>query len=641
MKKVLLLALALLLPLSLFGVVNPLNAVYLPSSTCTATNSWLTDTMQKIRQDGPAPGAYPCTLTIYATQNEFADFQVHFRDSGSGTANLSVTVSDFVQSAPASYTISASSNNIVVYREGYVNVSTKSSTANAFYNVLGYYPDALVPAVDPYFGQTTNAWPFTVAAGNNQSAWIDVHVPVAAPSGYYAGTVTVKSGSTTLATMPVILGVWQWPLSGYMPSTSSLPTDFSWGGTDFCQAVYGGYSGCAAYPGAANSTAGNTMSAVAGAQLMLDHRISMYDPLNVGGAYLTLYENSWAGNGVPATILPHAHPTGVNYYSNYSGGLSAWNSLWVTNASSWAPAFTYNYCINGCDEPNSTNAWNTIAAAAATAHALTPPVAILADTYLSKATTNSALGNIDIMVVNNVCLEGVPWSCDNNSSNYTSLKRSSYDTWLSGNSAGVKRQIWSYVACGNAGNCSNGAGGAGNPFNYPNYDIDAFPAVNRAQEWMTFFHQQTGELYYYTTCAWESGSGSCAGSGVTLNPWTNQYAFGNNGDGTLLYPSTFNGTNYVTAAGGAALTTPLWLPSIRTKHIRDGMQDYEYMVMLTNSGRSATVAQQIASWITNSYTFEISGSGLQAARTALGGAMHGITYPGGSAFSGVASGLVQ
>jgi hypothetical protein len=61
--------------------------------------------------------------------------------------------------------------------------------------------------------------------------------------------------------------------------------------------------------------------------------------------------------------------------------------------------------------------------------------------------------------------------------------------------------------------------------------------------------------------------------------------------------------------------------------MRDGVQDYEYLNVLKNNGKSSLVSSQIASWMTNSYTFETSGAGLQAARMALGQAMHQLSYP--------------
>jgi hypothetical protein len=122
--------------------------------------------------------------------------------------------------------------------------------------------------VDPYYHQTTNAFPFTVAAAKDQSAWIDVHIPTSAPSGYYSGTVTVSSGGVTLSTMPVVYGVWAWQ----MPSTATLKSYNGLGFPAMCQQAYGGYNGCSAYPGATSDDSGVTLSQVDMAVMMLDHR---------------------------------------------------------------------------------------------------------------------------------------------------------------------------------------------------------------------------------------------------------------------------------------------------------------------------------------------------------------------------------
>ncbi|MGD0907203.1 MAG: hypothetical protein ABSA96_06450, partial [Candidatus Acidiferrales bacterium] len=279
------------------AATDPLGAAFAPSidTNCSdsqyAPNIWLTDTMQKVRQDSGTPASNACYLTVHGTQNEFADFQVHLHDTGSGTANMSVTVSNFVQAAPGSYTISAATApppNVIVYREQYMNVTIKSATSNTFYNSTGYYPDILIPAVDPYWGQTTNAWPYTVAAGKNQSAWVDVLIPSGAPAGYYLGLVTVKSGSTTLATMPVILAVWQWPNAGYMPSTTTLKIEASgFGYNGLCTQMYSpnamtGTTLCGNYPGSGGSNDGGvTATFLDGDLLMKDHRFGVSGPENI------------------------------------------------------------------------------------------------------------------------------------------------------------------------------------------------------------------------------------------------------------------------------------------------------------------------------------------------------------------------
>jgi len=142
-------------------------------------------------------------------------------------------------------------------------------------------------------------------------------------------------------------------------------------------------------------------------------------------------------------------------------------------------------------------------------------------------------------------------------------------------------------------------------------------------EWLSYRNGVTGELSYEATCGWETGA--CYG-GSNGNPWTSVYFFGEWGDGTSVYPSSSSGTNYVTAPNGSTLATPIILPSIRLKHQRDGMQDYEYLNVLTTAGKTSLVTTEINSWITNSYKFETTGAGLLAARSALGSAMHGLTY---------------
>ena len=264
----------LLIAATASATVDPLTAPYVPSvdTNCAhaqySTTSWLTDWTQKVRQDSGTNPGNSCYLSgstqLYGTQNEFVDFQVHYRDAGSGTTGLKVTVGNFVQSSPGSYTISSSTTpppNVVVYREAYMDVTIKSATAATYYNSTGYFPDILIPAIDPYWGQTTNAWPYTVSAGNNQSAWVDVLIPSGAPAGYYLGSVLVQSGCpgscVTVATMPVVIAVWQWPSAGYMPSTPTLKVEESgWGYNGLCTQMYSpnastGTNLCGNYPGAA------------------------------------------------------------------------------------------------------------------------------------------------------------------------------------------------------------------------------------------------------------------------------------------------------------------------------------------------------------------------------------------------------
>jgi Domain of unknown function (DUF4091) len=158
-----------------------------------------------------------------------------------------------------------------------------------------------------------------------------------------------------------------------------------------------------------------------------------------------------------------------------------------------------------------------------------------------------------------------------------------------------------------AGTCTNGTVGSG--VTYPNYNVDGKPAANRAMEWLSYRNGVTGELYYLLNNAWANG-----------DPWQSVYAFGGWGDGSLLYPGT-------SSRLGSNITHPIFLPSVRLKHMRDGIQDYEYLNILSTKGQRSVVSAELHGWIKNSYTFETTGSGLESARMALGMAMHKLTYP--------------
>src|SRR5271170_3006395 len=125
----------------LFAQSNPLNSAYKPSidTTCTdsqyASNIWMTNTMQKIVQTNTTAATNACYITIYATQGEFGDFQVHVVSPGGGYAGITVASSSFVCSTgptcASPFTIpapSTSNNNIVVWREFYETVSTLTTS---------------------------------------------------------------------------------------------------------------------------------------------------------------------------------------------------------------------------------------------------------------------------------------------------------------------------------------------------------------------------------------------------------------------------------------------------------------------------------------------------------------------------------
>jgi hypothetical protein len=136
---------------------------------------------------------------------------------------------------------------------------------------------------------------------------------------------------------------------------------------------------------------------------------------------------------------------------------------------------------------------------------------------------------------------------------------------------------------------------------------------------------------------------------VGLDPWVNNLGFGNQGSATDVLPTTYFCVTtgawpypqgscpaytypkvYVGNPDGSALVHPFGTPTLRLKLKRDGFQDYEYLKALTTAGQGNLVTTQISSWITNRNSYEYTGTGLMAARQALGTKLHQLTSWSGS-----------
>jgi hypothetical protein len=602
---------------------DPLDASFIPAQVGSApANVWMTGPLAKVYQNAGAPGAAHA-ITTYAAKNEIQSFQIHVQAGAAAIPALSVTMSDLVN-AKTGERISAASTDIVVFREAYMNVTIETAGGLTFLNAIGQIPDILIPAVDPYYHQTTNAFPFTVAAGNNQSVWVDVHVPPAVSSGYYAGVATVLSGTAALATLPVTYAVWNWA----MPSTASLPSYTAIGYGGMCVQAYGGIPGCSAYPGSqGGADLGTMMTQVDAATQMLDNRYSIgsLGDTYPGSGDFTSFTATYGAilGGIPGhvpAILKGAKLTswGIAVLSGQLTQATFQNFQTTFAKNGWVTPFFFLV-----DEPTAAQWTSIISPVGTEVHSFNTGTQTIVTTDLPTALANNMQNLIDVLVVNLVSLE----SAGPGETGLQSLPN--YAAWIAAAPTGApKRAFWSYQACSDSGTCGNGVSGSvqaaqGYPNTYPNYNIDGTPVANRVMEWLTFLHGQTGELYYNVeVCDYQNGvSANCgtAQPGLTaspLNPLISDYYSGGWGDGTLIYPGT------PTYAG---VTTPIWLPSLRLKMIRDGMQDYEYLNALTKAGQGAFATQQLQSWVTNSYTFNNDPAALLAARSALGNKLHQLS----------------
>ena len=532
-----------------------LAALALAPLAAHAADVWVAGATEKIRPDAQARPATQASLE--AARNEFEAFQIVI--TGRATQ---VSVEASALGSPEGVVA-----DVKLYREDLIDVSQPSSLDGG----AGRWPDALVPDVDDVVGEKRNAFPFDVADGESRAVWVEYRVPADASSGVYHGGVKVKSaeGETVV---PVKLAVWDFTL----PSTASLRTHF------------GLYSG--------DLTAGHGASGDANAALRaryaafaLDHRVSLSAVADDGSQADLAHFDRFYGplvDGTAPTRLAGAKLTAVQFIGNPNSVEE--QRAWAQHARErgWMDRlFQYT-----CDEPPLTCAWSDIPARARVAKAASPAFRTLVTTTVQEATENGVLSSIDILapVVN--YLDDKP-----DASRFSGPQRGAYDAFLA---SSPLKELWTYQSC-----MSHGCGGSvnfGSPTygdqyftGWPSYAIDASAVRNRAMEWISFLHRVSGELYFETTMAYSH------------DPWNNQWDFGGNGDGTLFYPGT-------PAKIGGTADVPV--ASIRLKMIREGMEDYEYLRLLSDLG-DAALAQEIAAQLfPHAYQAEVSPAALMAAR---------------------------
>jgi hypothetical protein len=513
---------------------------------------------------------------LLAARNEFESFQIVIQAGSNTLRNVNVALSAPL-TGPGGSTIPA--KNITIYREDYYNVVTPSDQEGA----TGLWPDALIPARDPWFDQPRNAFPINVPAEENRVAWVDVLVPQNAAPGTYSGSMKVTAADFD-ATVPIQLVV----LNATLPSTSSLSSAFGMGFQAACLARYGAQS-------CPTADEGYRLNALL-MRVALDNRITIsgphYQPPVSGNIPPFRQHTLPLLNGTAPTRLPGARLTSLQV--DKGANLAAWRDE-ARNSGFAERAFVY-----ACDEPGGNQAsWDSCRQAADDARQVWPDVPILVTASIQNANQFSATGYINRLTVIVNQMDNKP-----NQPNAGS-QRSNYNTFL-GN---PKNQVWLYTSCSSHGCEPNHAiervcrtstpSGATNDAYYdgwPGYVIDEPASEARAMGWLSFLYQTSGELYFTTT--------HC----LPEDPWTKQYAFNGNGDGTLFYPGA------PARIGGTD-----WIPieSMRLKLIRDGYEDYEYLKILKGSNQEPAAYDIAKTLFPNMYTTNRRDEDLQTARRKL------------------------
>ncbi len=539
-------------------------ALTLASSAKAAITATAVRETQKIRPTDPAPPAQS-SIALSCARNEFCALQVAVSAPASGA----VTVSSLSLGALTGCGGALPTADAMIYREGFLDVTTKSNAAGA----TGPWPDPLIPAVDAFYGEPRNAFPAAVPAGQTQGFWVELLIPPGQAPGTYSGTVTVTAADQSTSTIDLSIQVRGFTL----PSTSSLASayGFDWDGP--CVGHFGAYGGTQCDD--AQLEALNALYF----QDALNHRLTIsalvYAPPVTNGqgsftTFDTLYGPFLDGTALtrPGT-LQGAKITTIQYAGDQvAASYAAWAAHF--KAKGWFDrVFDYT-----CDEPPNGCDWTDIPTRAAIVHGGDPAFRTLTTTTIQNAQTNNVLSSIDILVpiINEM-------DDPTNGS-----QRAAYDTFLQGPNA----LLWMYQSCEPSSSCSSGS--VGGETTWPTMFVDEPALGNRMMQWMDFLYQVSAELYYDTTYAMS-----------TQDAWTSQYEFGNNGDGSIWYPGK------PSLIGG---THDIPIESLRMKMLREGMQDYEYLHLLSTLGDGAFAQAELAKVVTSASSFASDPSVLEKAR---------------------------
>jgi hypothetical protein len=188
--------------IALWAAVLPFLAL---SAAQAAPLAWVIPSMERVKPDSPAGTA--SEFTLYAAKGEYESFQIVVRAPSGGLTRVSVSAPDL------------GGPRVTLYREHFVYLTRGSSDWSSNRNKPlgpGWYPDGLIPFVDPGTGRdltgaALDAVPFNLAANRNQPIWVDVYVPRTVPAGQYRGTFVVTSDQGQ-ATVALSLTVWNFTL---------------------------------------------------------------------------------------------------------------------------------------------------------------------------------------------------------------------------------------------------------------------------------------------------------------------------------------------------------------------------------------------------------------------------------------------
>jgi hypothetical protein len=477
---------------------------------------------------------------------------------------------DFERLRPAGGEAAGEAPRLSLSRVGFLRVATPSNLEGD----PGDWPDALVPAVDAVAGEARNAFPVDVPAGRHQPVWVEACAPATAAAGRWATTLSVAAGGRTLGAVPVEVAV----ETVVVPPTSTLATTFGLSGRSLLFGHHGARLGDEERLALVHRYA----------RLALEHRLSLHamsllpPRTEVREGRLAVDFGAWdaeIGPYLDGTALPSgARFTAIDLRTPAELAPERRAEYWrATEAHFREKGWLDRLFAYVMDEPKPEQAGELRQRLEALRTAA-PGIRRLVTTPLAAGLA----GGVDIWAPNLNCVvirDRDGELCPRH------VPRAAYRAHEEKGD-----RLWWYLSCSSHG-CGRG------PFDvpaldryfrgWPSYVVDTDAVAARVMGWLAFEEEIAGELHFDMVHAYNFWDKNQA---RRRDPWDDQWAFGGNGDGTLLYPGRpdrIGGTTHVPVA------------SIRLKQIRDGLEEHELLRLLAARGpagaaRARAIARSVA-----------------------------------------------
>lgn len=505
----------------------------------------------RVGQEGAIEGSD--AVEVSGAHGEFESFQVVVTASGGNLQNVSAELSALKKETGESLPAKC----VTIYREIFIPVRYSAPGATV---APGLIADPLIPFVNPYTneevreprwrgeqmeGARFGATGFDLWQDRHEPLWVDVEIPKDAAPGVYSGTFSVRARNVQPVTIPVRVTVWDFAL----PDGPTHENHF------------GHFSYMMRYHKLEENSEKYRLLEDRYIAMMAAHRINPPLPRRLlpktaedGTAqfdeetdrqiteFVAKYHvtNIEVPSAPFRDVLTTNRDKAIRYYRSWYEYLK--KKGWAERA--------YLYML---DEPNDKEAYERVRQLGALVHEAEPKLRRLV--VEQPYSQDPDWGSID---------EAVDIWCPL----FAFLEESSIKRVQAEGDA-----VWSYTAlCQRAPSYDPEYEKVKND-DPPYWQID-FPVPSyRIAPWLNRRYGVTGLLYWTTVC-W---------SAPNRNPWDSPgFRLQFNGEGALFYPGE-----------DAGIEGPIG--TIRLKNLRDGMEDYEYFVLLEQRGGKAAVEEIVRS----------------------------------------------